>query len=310
MTQESAWQSNLSAEPVSGGVGYTEQDMRIVLDALRLVPTGRWHGSEIARGVLAALAAAGRLRQSCELDCEGCKALDAEALAAYDLGIEEGKRLREEELRPAGRLLPEDTRTEREAKNAVLADFHDLHPRIPGLAVDGCHCNLLVEVAFAALRRVGPWVPVPEAGPSDPGRWTAEELAEIRKRAKQRAEQIRPLVDDSDRPLTGADFPHLSAGVPVPTEPALVCGCGNAPDGAPGAAGCSPSCMLPEPDFDAGFGEGDSRTPAPNATPSSGDEGVTTAHPAPLCPDCAGAGWPDGIHACSACGGSGEEKPQ
>jgi hypothetical protein len=27
----------------------------------------------------------------------------------------------------------------------------------------------------------------------------------------------------------------------------LVCGCGSAPDGAPGANGCSPTCMHPEP---------------------------------------------------------------
>jgi protein gp37 len=31
------------------------------------------------------------------------------------------------------------------------------------------------------------------------------------------------------------------------TDTPPVCGCGQAPDGAPGAAGCSPSCMLPEP---------------------------------------------------------------
>lgn len=30
--------------------------------------------------------------------------------------------------------------------------------------------------------------------------------------------------------------------------PTLVCGCGVAPDAVPGAAGCSPSCMTPEPD--------------------------------------------------------------
>jgi hypothetical protein len=45
-----------------------------------------------------------------------------------------------------------------------------------------------------------------------------------------------------------------------------------------------------------------------------GDEGCrhgvpVPTEPAPLCSACAGAGWPDGIHACPACGGSGEEKP-
>jgi hypothetical protein len=156
MTQESAWQSNLSAETGPGGVGYTPEDVALVAGLLHEAGCGCGSVAEPdmerARTVLAALAA-------------------------------------------AGRLLPEDTRTERDAKDAVLADFHTLNPRIPGLAVDGCHCNLLAEVAFTALRRVGPWVPVP-------------------------------------------------------------------------------------------------------------------AEPAPLCSACAGAGWPDGIHACPACGGSGEEKPQ
>ena len=73
-------------------------------------------------------------------------------------------------LAGAGRLLPADARREQDAKDAVLADFHQSHPRIPGLDKGDCHCNLLVEVAFTALRRVGSWVSVePEQGRAEAG---------------------------------------------------------------------------------------------------------------------------------------------
>jgi hypothetical protein len=195
MTQETPLRATQSAETSSADVGYTEDDAELVTRLIVGYVCGVMEEQHCAR------------------------------LARQLLG----------ELAAAGRLLPEDTRTERDAKDAVLADFHTLDPRIPGLAVDGCHCNLLAEVAFTALRRVGPWVPVPEAPYS---------AAAIDVEA---AIDRRPCGECGPGYWIGDE--GCRHGVPVPTEPA------------------------------------------------------------PLCSACAGAGWPDGIHACPACGGSGEEKP-
>lgn len=60
--------------------------------------------------------------------------------------------------------------------------------------------------------------------------------------------QTSGCVDAHDGPCWPCATRRALDGQPAGGEGvSLVCGCGVPPDGAPGASGCSPQCMLPEP---------------------------------------------------------------
>lgn len=62
---------------------------------------------------------------------------------------------------------------------------------------------------------VGPWVPVDEAAVGD--RWTAEELAAIKARARQKAANFAQYIDDGTEPIRPVGVPvEPAAGLDVP----------------------------------------------------------------------------------------------
>lgn len=186
-------------------------------------------------------------------------------------------------LAAAGRLLPEDPEIEYavrwRSKERVVVD------REAALY----HLSQGYDNVDVIQRWVGPWVPVP----TEPSRgYTAAEIDPVVEAGRIPCGECGPGYWIGDEACRHSPSTSSSGGEGVTRS-----------DGDAAATPSSHECLHPAE------GEFRCRDVSCRFCEPYGPPRVPVSEEKPLCPECAGAGWPDGIHACPACDGSGEEKP-